>query len=63
MWWHIIMWWKKGGKKVANEKYKLTLRLPKWLKEKLQEQAKQEDLSLNQLIVKITKQFISSLED
>lgn len=57
------MWVKGGSNMPSQERNKLTLRLPKWLKEKLQEQAKQEDLSLNQLIVKITKQFISSLED
>ena len=57
------MWWKRGGKRVANEKYKLTLRLPKWLKEKLQEQAKQEDLSLNQIVVKACKKLIKEMED
>lgn len=42
--------------------YKFNARFPDELKTKLQQKAKEEDLSLNQLVVKACKKLIKEME-
>lgn len=53
----------KGGKCMAQEKLKVTIRFNDELKEKLQQKAKEEDLSLNQIVVKACKKLIKEMEE
>lgn len=53
----------KGGKCMAQEKLKVTIRFSDELKEKLQQKAKEEDLSLNQIVVKACKKLIKEMEE
>lgn len=53
----------KGGKCMAQEKLKVTIRFSDELKEKLQQKAKEEDLSLNQIVVKACKKLIKEMEN
>lgn len=52
----------KGGESMASEKVKSTIRFNNELKTKLQQKAKEEDLSLNQLVVKACKKLIKEME-
>ena len=52
----------KGGKCMAQEKLKVTIRFNDELKDKLQQKTKEEDLSLNQLVVKACKKLIKEME-
>ena len=47
---------------MAQEKLKVTIRFNDELKDKLQQKAKEEDLSLNQLVVKACKKLIKEME-
>lgn len=48
---------------MAQEKLKVTIRFNDELKNKLQQKAKEEDLSLNQIVVKACKKLIKEMED
>lgn len=47
---------------MAQEKLKVTIRFNDELKEKLQQKAKEEDLSLNQIVVRACKKLIKEME-
>ena len=47
---------------MAQEKLKVTIRFNDELKDKLQQKAKEEDLSLNKLVVKACKKLIKEME-
>ena len=47
----------------AQQKIKATIRFSDELKEKLQQKAKEEDLSLNQIVVKACKKLIKEMEE
>lgn len=48
---------------MAQEKLKVTIRFNDELKDKLQQKAKEEDLSLNQIVVKACKKLIKEMEN